>query len=290
VNNLVYLAYGEGRFIREAMFSILSAIHCEDREKKDWRFVIYTDSPSRFESFDAVIEPLDTYRLSEWAGPANFNHRRKIFALQHALRNYGSSVYVDGDTYFLKSPRKLFWRVSSGNSMMHLREGRLGLVLGQYSEFRPLCQSFCAAPFEVFGRSYEFTPNWLMWNAGVVGISLADEHLFETVVMLTDAIHQRSPSLFSEQLAFGRVLEEATRMREANDVVYHYFHPHLRFAFQEVLAKVLKEPLEGNLKELSDTIYSFRQRSTLLQRVKAGIKELLFNAGAKGLVTRSSAL
>ena len=65
-------------------------------------------------------------------------------------------------------------------------------------------------------------------------------------------------------------------MREVNDIVYHYCHPHLRKALQEVLTKALIESLGGDGRELSNNLYSLRPRSTLTRRVKVGIKELVF--------------
>jgi hypothetical protein len=285
MNNLVYCVYGGDRYMRETLFSILSAIHCENRPNKDWRLIIYTDDPRPFASFDAVVEPLNAQRLNEWAGRAGYNPRRKIFALRHSLRNYGPSVLVDSDTYFLKPPWKLFRRIEAGNAIMHLREGRLG----RPPHMRPFCESLCAAPFQVSGRSYEFTPNWLVWNSGVVGMDPADEHLLELVLTLTDAIHQRSPKWWwGEQVGFARVLEGTTHLREADDIVYHYWPEHMRTQFEGVLLKRLTGPLKGNLKELSDSLYPLRPRAGLTDRMKVRLKRLLFKAGWTGVGLRSS--
>ena len=237
MNNLVYCVYGGGEYTREALFSLWSAVRFGLPEKANWRILIYAENPRPFAQFGATVELLDARRMREWAGPANFGHRRKIFALRHALRNYGPAVLLDTDTYFLKPPRKLFARIKSGHAVMHLCEGRLG----QFPNFVPLCQSLCAAPFGISDQLYKFKPEWLMWNPGVVGLHPADEPLMEQVVQLTDAVHQRSPSAVSEQAAFTQVLGRATRLREAEDVVFHYWAPHLRAPFQGLLAKLVAE-------------------------------------------------
>jgi hypothetical protein len=283
MNNLVYCVFGADRYIRETLFSILSAVHCEIQPNKDWRLIIYTDDPRPFAAFDAVIELLDGRRLSEWTGRAGYNPRRKIFALRHSLRNYGPSVLVDSDTYFLKPPKKLFKRIGPGNTIMHLREGRLG----RPPHMKALCQSLCAAPFQVSGQSYEFTPSWLVWNSGVVGIDPADEHLLEIVVKLTDAIHQRSPHWWSEQIGFARVLEGATHLNEADDIVYHYWPTHIRDRFQEVLVRLLRDPPSDDLKELADSLYPLRPRTRPAQSLKVRVKRLLSKAGWTGGVRSS---
>jgi hypothetical protein len=303
VNNLVYCVYGatEARqirwrghdwrlhgaenYIHEALFSVLSAIRHERPPISDWRLIIYTDNPRPFSRFNAIIEPLDERRLSEWGGPANFVHRRKIFVLQHALRNYGRSVLVDTDTYFLKSPRKLFEKISAGNAIMHMREARLRRV----PHLASLCEALCAAPFEFEGRSYKFTPDWLIWNSGVVGIDPVDEPLLNDTVRLTDAIHERSPSNQSEQISFAVLLQESTRLRETDEIVYHYWPAHLREPFHELLAKLFSQFPNGDLNELSERLYVLRPRATLNKRAKARLKTLLFKAGWTSVGMRSSA-
>jgi hypothetical protein len=277
--------HGSENYIHEALFSILSAIHRERSSAAGWRLVIYTDDPRPFSRFDAIIEPLDAGRLREWAGPAKFVHRRKIFVLQHALRTYGRSVLVDTDTYFLRPPRNLFEKVSAGNAIMHMREAQLRRV----PHLASLCEALCSAPFEVRGRSFKFTSDWLIWNSGVIGIDPVDEPLLDDVVRLTDAIHERSPSNQSEQIAFAVLLQESTSLRETDEVVYHYWPAHLREPFHELLAKLLSEFPNGDLNELSARLYPLRPRASLYKSAKARVKTLLFKAGWTGVGMRSSA-
>ncbi len=286
MNNLVYCTYGGKPYTQEAVFSILSAIRCERGEQQDWRLVIYTDEPSAFTLFDPIIEPLTAQRLEEWAGPASFGYRMKIFALWHALQNYGPSVLVDSDTYFLKPAERLFDRIGVGNSIMHLREGRLRQFS---SNLDLLFKNLCATPFEVSGQSYEFTPDWLMWNAGVVGMSPMDEHLLETVVSLTDAIHQRTPSMLSEQIAFTKVLESATRLSDVEDIIYHYWPAFLRTPFHTTLTNLWRAPLQGNPKKLAKAFYKFRPRARKTEQMKAKIKTILFKMGLRDMGLHSSA-
>jgi len=285
VNNLVYCVYG-GECTQEALFSILSAIRYEEPAARDWRLVIYTDNPRSFSRFDAIIEQLGAQRLDGWAGPANFGHRRKIFVLQHALRNYGRSVLVDTDTYFLKSPHRLFEKISPGNAIMHMQEG----LLRRFVHLAPLLESLCARPFEMPGWSYRFTPDWLMWNSGVVGLDPSDEGLTGRVVTLADAIHRRSPSLLSEQIAFTAVLKASARLRETNEIVYHYWPADLRKPFRQGLASLLAGFQKADLAELSERLYASRPRAKLKRRVKARAKTILFKAGWNSVGVRSSGL
>lgn len=285
MNNLVYCVYGD-KCAREALFSIMSAIRLEGLPAKDWRLLIYTDDPRPFARFDAAIERLDEQRLKDWAGSANFGHRRKICVLRHAISNYGRSVLVDSDTYFLRPPRRLFEKVSPGNAIMHMREA----LLRRFAYLTPLLESLCAEPFEVQGWVYKFTRDWLMWNSGIVGLDPADESLVERVIMLTDAIHERSPSLLSEQIAFTVAFKESTNLREADEIVYHYWPADLREQFQSVLRGLLEHFATADIGLLTERLYELRPRPKLKRRVKARAKEILFKAGWKSVGVRSSGL
>ena len=225
MNNLVYYVYGADQYVRQTLFSIMSALRFEASTNRPWRIIIYTDNPDPYRDLNATLEYLDADRMREWAGQANFGHRRKIFALQHSLETYGPSVLLDCDTYFRKSPRRLFARMGPGNIIMHLCEARFDRL--SHPDAVALAQGLCSAPFSVCDQLYGFTMKSLMWNSGVVGLHTADAHLIEQVICLSDAIYQRSltPSsgkaaawcALSEQVAWSQVLAGAARVQECGE-------------------------------------------------------------------------
>ena len=117
MNNLVYLSYGAGPHEQEITFSVLSAYHWLGVGDLDMRIVVYTDRPETFSTLEVATVVLDASTLKEWAGPAGFGHRRKILALRDALQRFdGPSAILDGDTYFRRSPTKLFGRIGPGRA------------------------------------------------------------------------------------------------------------------------------------------------------------------------------
>jgi hypothetical protein len=143
MNNLVYYVYGADQYVHQTLFSIMSALRFKALTDRQWRIVIYTDNLDPYRQLDATLEYLDADTMREWAGPASFGHRRKILALQHSLKKYGPSVLVDSDTYFQKSPRRLFDRIGPGNIIMHLCEGRFDRF--SHPDAVALIQSLCSA-------------------------------------------------------------------------------------------------------------------------------------------------
>src|SRR5262245_6852660 len=105
INNLVYLVYGPDGKIDELVYSVLSAFYKLGSETNNYRIIVYTDDADALGDLPVNIEPITSKLLADWAGPFDFNHRRKIFAIRNALEKFGSRlVYCDTDTYFLNRP------------------------------------------------------------------------------------------------------------------------------------------------------------------------------------------
>src|SRR5215813_14582432 len=126
MNNLVYLVYGPDVQIDELVYCVRSTLYTLGPEAKNYRIIVYTDDPDALGELPVKIEPVGSKLLAEWAGPFDFNHRRKIFAIRNSLEKFGGRlVYCDTDTYFLDHPDKVFSRIRPGRTFMHLCEGYL---------------------------------------------------------------------------------------------------------------------------------------------------------------------
>ena len=126
MDNLIYLSYGQGPHIDELVYSVLSALHHLVGGSGGFRIVVYTDDSAAFGELPVHLELLSEKVLAEWAGPCDFNHRRKIFAIKNALEKFGDRlIYCDADTFFVKHPKKAFARVRPGHTLMHIGEYHL---------------------------------------------------------------------------------------------------------------------------------------------------------------------
>src|SRR5690242_15722082 len=109
MDNLVYLSYGQGAHLDELAYSIHSALYMLGCDRDSYRITVYTDDPRPLRHFPVNIESLTEKTLADWAGPFDFNHRRKIFAIKHALEELGGRlIYCDADTFFMKHPKRAF--------------------------------------------------------------------------------------------------------------------------------------------------------------------------------------
>ena len=239
MDNLLYLSYGQGPHVDQLVYAVLSALHTLGRDRNNYRIIVYTDNPTVVSDLPVRLQPLSAEVLTEWAGPYEFNHRRKIFAIKDALQKFGGRLgYCDCDTYFLKHPRKLFARIHPGRTAMHIREGHL------YD-----CQAGDVANFlkdhdlrNRAGCRWNITPDTPMFNAGVIGLHEADISLLDEVVHLTDQIYPHVKIHTIEQFAFSACFQQFTRLRQSYDVVHHYWPSPGRALFSEELHRVLHNP------------------------------------------------
>ncbi len=238
MDSLLYLSYGQGPHVDQLVYAVLSALHTLGRERNKYRIIVYTDDPTAVSDLPVHIEVLNAKVLTEWAGPFEFNHRRKIFSIKDALQKFGGRLgYCDCDTYFLKHPCKLFARIHPGRTTMHIREGHL------YD-----CHAADVANFlkdhdlrNRAGRRWNITPDTPMFNAGVIGLHEADISLLDEVLHLTDQIYPHVRIHTIEQFAFSACFHQCTRLRQSYDVVHHYWPPPGRALFGEELHRVLRD-------------------------------------------------
>ena len=239
MNNLVYLMYGPDGQIDELVYSVLSALYMLGSEISNYRIILYTDDPDAFGHLPVQIEPVNSKLLTDWAGPFNFNHRRKIFVIRHALEKFGGRVlYCDSDSYFLKHPNEVFSRIRPGRTLMHLCEGHLndsnGAGLREFLDSSKL--------HTVTRKRWNITSDALMFNAGVIGMHETDIGLLEEVVYLTDQIYPYVRIHTIEQFAFSACLSQRTKLQVACDVICHYWRMPGRAVFREQLRRVLHDP------------------------------------------------
>ncbi len=278
MNHLLYLSYGRGPHQQEVIFSALSAHHWSPAGE-DYQIWIYTDETDTFKGLPFEIQFISTARWNDWAGPKQFNHRRKILALKHAIEHHaGPVVLLDGDTWLRAPVSRLFERVGPGRTLMHIREGDISRIdTPLFQRMRELLQS--ADLQDRNGNRFRIPTDVAMYNAGVIGIDSADAGLLDQVLDLTDQLCELSDLHVLEQFAFSYVLAQGTALGEADDLVFHYWPPYLHDPFRKELPQLMAESESLPLRQRVDHLYAHRPRPTWLRRGKVVAKRALQMAG-----------
>jgi hypothetical protein len=279
VRNVLYISYGTGLHEQEAVFSLLSAWRWAPPKSDDVHFLILTDHPESFTNLPATVELITADQWREWAGPTQFNHRRKILALQYALSRYcAPTVLLDADTWLRKPPRKLFERIAPGKTIMHIREARISEIATPQG--RMIVDFLTREQFvDSDERDIRIPIHTAMWNAGVIGIDPADTKLLDEVLLLTDQFCGRSTLHVLEQLAFSYVLSLRTHLQEAHDIVFHYWPPYLHEPFKQKLPEIMGQITGLSLEDRIAKCYEHRPRPTLPRRGKVVLKRGLQSLG-----------
>jgi hypothetical protein len=230
---IVYLAYGPPRLARCTAFSALTLMHAAADLPRPWRIAIYTDTPRVFRrtGLDADFIPLESLPVEPDA-PA-YPHRCKVLALRDAACKYdGDLFYVDGDTYFRKSPEEAFALLASDRSIMHEHELVMtdGSIVhepehgGGRGEKRDLLHTIrdndFQAPAMLAAQSRAELP---MWNAGAIGIAAANKHLIAEALAISDELYAVYGYHICEQFAWSAVLAQVGEISPATDILHHYW-------------------------------------------------------------------
>jgi hypothetical protein len=252
---VVYLSYGPRRLVQATAFSVLTFLHSAATLERPWKLAIYTDQPDVFRGYGIGGEfvPLDGIR-DEYAA---YRYRSKLLTIEHAARaNEGDVVFVDGDTYFLRSPAEVFAAIGPRRTVMHTQEWPLE------SDIRPeLTQLIRSGSFESSAlQAAREQPSLAVWNSGVVGVAEENKRLIPAVISVTDELFHRSDYHGVEQLAWAIVLGQVGEIVPADDIVYHYW-----FAQEELTHRTvafLRRNGRRPLPELAARAYALRPTAT----------------------------
>lgn len=289
--SLIFLSYGlDPVRIGETKFAVLSAMR-RLRERDAVEIVIYTDAPRVFTSLGVEAREIRPEELAAWRGPTGYGHRVKPMVLRDALRTRGGSVVLaDSDTWFKKSPARLFSRVGPGRACLHLAEGPLSLSFNP--DNRRLADSLSSSPT---GRLREIPPNLVMWNSGVVGVHESDVSLVDDALAVLDDLLDTDGNVHTvEQVALSFVLaNRALRLRPTNDIVFHYWWDGLRRPFtSDVLIGALERTEHLPPRVRAAELHPLRPRLRFAARLRHSAKEAYRFSGlrwTRGGRTRSSA-
>jgi hypothetical protein len=269
---VLFLSYGVGLHQQEVQFAVQCLQLHQPVEPES--ILVYTDTPHCFASLPAQVVEITSEQWRNWGGPRNFNHRRKILALDHALEAFGQPVLLlDGDTWLRQPLSILESRIGPRRGVMHIREGQISRVQSPlYDQLRQLLQSSA-------GQATLIPVDAWMWNAGVIGLHPEQRSLLQEVLRLTDLLCEHSSLHILEQLAFSVVLSRNIQLQEAADVVFHYWPPYLHKPFRQRLPVIMTQASLLPESRQAAFLYSHRPRPGLGRRCKVICKRLLESIG-----------
>ncbi|MGA2552768.1 MAG: hypothetical protein ABSF50_21705 [Burkholderiaceae bacterium] len=287
MKTLVYFCHGAPQYFEEARFSILSSLYLQGGERPTYQIVVYTDDKSAFIDLDVTIVEVNDSTLTSWMGESDYIHRMKIMTVIDALERYpGAVAYIDVDSYFIRSPERLFDRIGPGRTCLHLLEGRLletrTLINQSLSDLIRNNQFHDSG-----GNPLKISPDTRMWNSGVIGIHSDDIGFLREALNLSDQMWPhalpyesgRKPHTI-EQLVVGYFFERS-RLQSTHDLIYHYWPDYLRLPFAKRVGHLVASRDGVPVLELARAAYSRRPRADFPHKIRMQVRGTLRAVGVR---------
>lgn len=208
-NQLIYIAFGSETYQIEAFFSISSAI-ARGRKTPEFSFDIhvYTDDPDFYRELPIQVHPIKP----EWYGEINYHFRVKHAVVYETAHNYEKTILIDTDTFFKKSPKYLFEKITEKNLLCNSKH---------YSE----TNSIEARALAVLKKENLLKGNITHLNSGVIGISCKSTHILKKSIEIIDKLHPELPDYYTlEELALALAVSLTdVEPVDCIEVIHHYW-------------------------------------------------------------------
>ncbi|WP_375401975.1 hypothetical protein [uncultured Sphingomonas sp.] len=281
---LLFFCYGSDAVYDQTIYAVLTALRFAP-EPRPFRIAVYCDRPEAFAPLPVEAIRTEPATLEAWLAGSDYIHRRKTCVLIDAIERFGGRIaFLDSDTYFKKSPMRLFDRIGPGRVCFHLCEGFLRSTGTPFD--RALDRQLTEHPPSMpSGEVVRVDARTRMWNTGVVGIHAADLATLRDALALSDAIWDGADPdgpygrkiHHAEQFAMGHAFRRH-HIVEAADLVHHYWPATAKREFGAVLPELARSGLADASRSNLDRLYRRRYRErgsrARLDRIKMGVRRL----------------
>jgi hypothetical protein len=268
-NYIVYLAHTGPGYIYECCYSLLKYLSVYNlKAPVNTSIVVYTDQPEKFENFipyfaNFKIEEVSTGKIKEWQGDVQYVHRAKPKMIQDFFTKYkGNLLFFDTDTYITKPIEYLWQGIENNNVYMHQSEGVIDKRKNK--EFRKWDDFLKTAKINFGNKSFQYNPNFEIWNSGVIGINASYANKFEEIVTMIDSVHKQFPKHITEQLACSYLFEE-NNIQPTKDNIVHYWD--LK-EFKKLLTVFFTKNAEESIPNLVKMVHHIDAHQIMQEKMK----------------------
>jgi len=169
---LLYIVYGEDQtYYDGAIFSFLTF--------KNWiidsdqiEVVVLTEKPEIFSNYPVHVIPMNSDQKKEWSINSEYHFRIKnrgmAFVMDKLnLKEHDKILFFDTDTYFHKSPLRLFDLIQPNQALFYLKEG----LIYDKKRFFVYVQHLEGKQITIDNETYELSKKSALWGSLMVGIN-----------------------------------------------------------------------------------------------------------------------
>ena len=171
-------------------------------------------------------------------------------------------MYLDGDTFFKKSPLPIFESLNEGTTHMYQKEGELGDE--KIKNWQCIRELISKNEFQdLNNRIFQIKATNSMWNAGVIGVSYKDIKIVKEVLNGTDqycSLAQEN-KYHQDQLMFSYLFQTRTNLIESKEYIHHYCYFNEKDNMNIILKKFYRnKKSQLSFKKLLKEVYLLTQK------------------------------
>jgi len=206
---LIYIAFGSETYQIEAFFSIASAI-ARNQETPGFLFDInvYTDNPEFYKKLPVKTHPIK----KEWYGDINYHFRLKPAVVYDNASKYRKSILIDTDTFFKKSPKLLFDKITEKNLLCNSKHPEAKISLDSNM-------------LDTITSEDLLRKNFIYLNSGVIGIHKKSSYLLEKTIIIIDNLYPKLSYYYTlEELALALAVSlNNIDSVGCTEIIHHYW-------------------------------------------------------------------
>jgi len=169
---VLYIVYGDDQIYYDgAIFSFLTFKYWI-KENDQIEMVVLTDKPEKFEDYPIKTILMTKNQISDWSLNGEYHFRIKNRGLAFVmdklnLNDLDKIIFFDTDTYFHKSPIKLFDLITNNQALFYLNEG----LIYKRKRFQTYVENLEGKIIKIDDELYQLSKKSALWGSLMVGIS-----------------------------------------------------------------------------------------------------------------------
>ena len=247
---ILYIIYGEDKSYYEgAKFSLLTFMNWID-QNDSIEFVVLTEKPLEFSSYPVKTFLINEKKKYEWSIGGKYNFRIKNRGLAYIMDNLNLTeedkiLFFDADTYFHKSPLKLFELIKPHQALFYLNEG----LIYKRKRFRVFVDNLEGKSIKIENQYYQLTKDSAMWGSLMVGIMPNMRPSLEWADKLMLEFYKMVPAHTIEPFSLSESLLKKYKVVEGSEFISLYSTSRKKEFASKVISNFFVESTELSIIE-----------------------------------------
>jgi len=239
---LLYIVFGEKKgYYSGAKFSILTflnwIVHDDPVE-----IVVLTEYPNEFKSYPIKVFPISKEQKNDWSLNGKYHFRIKNRGMAYVmdqleLTRQDKILFLDTDTYFNKSPLRLFDLIQKNIALFYLNEG----LIYNRKRFQIYIDHLENKEIKIDNDVYKLSRESAMWGSLMVGLMPNMRQSLDWADKLMRVLIDVVPAHTIEPFTLAESLLRKYKIAEGKEYVSLYSTSRKKEHALPIIAKFLNE-------------------------------------------------